>query len=334
MSMTAKHSPAPANIQGATMIPAGKFMVGYSYMNMNMSGNYLGDSRVSPEDIVTAISSSTRLSNGEQEKYRVVPTSMTAQIHMLKAMYGVTDRLNLMIMAKYIQKWMRMTTFAGKSGANVLGTSAAQTSGFGDTSIGALWRIHQDRHNHVHLNFGISLPTGSTTKTATMLSPSGKYMTMRASYGMQLGTGTYDLLPGITYTGQWAAWSWGAAYRGRFALGDNSHGYHYGALNELTGWGGYGWLPGITTSFEIDASTQGRIHGADPEINGLMQGTNPNFYGGKQVSLLGGVEISGARFGAKGTLLSIVAGGPVYQNLNGPQLGRAWQIGVNLGAMF
>lgn len=330
------HAPAPADIQGAMMIPAGKFMLGYSYMTMDMSQNYIGDSTVSPEQIVTSVPSAMAMAGmlGGKEDYRIVPTSMTGQMHMLKAMYGVTDWLNLMVMAAYERKWMRMTTFSGAMGAKVLGTSNAETAGFGDTSIGSLWRIYQDQNNHVHLNFGLSLPTGSTSETVTMLSPAGKYMTMRASYGMQLGTGTYDLLPGITYTGQLRAWSWGAAYRGRFALGDNSHGYHYGALDELTGWGGYSWLPGITTTFEIEGSVQGRIHGADPEITGLMQGTNPRFYGGTQLSLLGGLEIAGARLGLKGTQLAVTAGGPVYQNLNGPQLGRAWQAAVSLGAAF
>jgi hypothetical protein len=342
MSMPSRPSPIPANIQGAMMIPAGKFMAGYSYMSMDMANNYIGESTVSPETIVTTIPSTIPLNRmsgmsgmmSRYENYRIVPTSMTVQMQMLNAMYGVTDWLNLMVMATYERKWMRMTTFAGMNGSKVLGTSNAQTSGFGDTSIGGLGRIYQDQINHMHLTLGLSLPTGSTTETVRMLSPSGTFMKMRASYGMQLGTGTYDLLPGITYTGQSHAWSWGAAYRGRFALGDNSHGYHYGALNELAGWGGYSVLPGITTTIEIDGSIQGRIHGADPDITGLMQGTNPAFYGGKQLSLLGGLEISGMHLGLKGTQLAITAGGPIYQNLNGPQLGRSWQVGVNLGAMF
>lgn len=339
MAMPGRHAAVPADVQGATMIPAGKFMVGYSYMDMDMAGNYIGDSTVSPKDIVISVPSMMKMSGmsgmmSGYEDYRIVPTSMTAQMHMLHVMYGVTDWLNLTVMASYEQKWMRMTTFSGATGSKVLGTGNAQTSGFGDTSIGSLWRIYQDQTNHVHLNLGLNLPTGSTTETVRMLSPAGTYMTMRASYGMQLGTGTYDLMPGVTYTGQSDAWSWGAAYRGRFALGDNSHGYHYGALNELAGWGGYSWLPGITTTAEIEGSIQGRIHGADPDIMGLMQGTNPRFYGGRQLTLLGGLAISGMRFGLKGTQLAITAGGPVYQDLNGPQLGRSWQFGLNLGAMF
>jgi hypothetical protein len=76
-----------------------------------------------------------------------------------------------------------------------------------------------------------------------MLSPMGTTMTTRGNYGMQLGSGTVDVMPGITYTGHLARWSWGAAYRGRYALGDNSDGYHYGQQTEFSGWGGYTGRP-------------------------------------------------------------------------------------------
>ena len=101
----------------------------------------------------------------------------------------------------------------------------------------------------------------------TMLSPMEMmHMIMRADYGMQLGTGTVDLLPGLTYLGHIAQWSWGAVYRGRLALGDNTEGYQYGDRQEFTGWGGYSWIPGVTTTFRVEGEVDDRIHGADPKI--------------------------------------------------------------------
>ena len=35
------------------------------------------------------------------DTYRIVPTSMDMQMHMFHAMYGVTDWLNIMVMASY-----------------------------------------------------------------------------------------------------------------------------------------------------------------------------------------------------------------------------------------
>lgn len=323
------HGKTPAGVFGANMLGAGSFMLAYTPSYMSMSDNYIGSSVVSPQQIVTTIPSNMTMSQmgmTMRENYRIVPTSMDAQMHMFHAMYGVTDWLTVMAMGSYVYKSMTMTTFAGMKGTSFLGVSKASTEGAGDTMVGGLVKIYQDATNHVHVNLGLSLPSGSTTETIKMLSPMGTMMAMRASYGMQLGTGTVDFLPGITYTGHLQQWSWGAAYRGRLALDNNDQGYHYGDLHEMTAWGGYTWAPGFTTTARIAGSTQGRIHGADPQIFGLMQGTNPQFYGGQRIDVLGGIEFMGKPYGLGNTRLSVEGGAPVYQNLNGPQLGRAWQI--------
>ncbi len=157
------------------------------------------------------------------------------------------------------------------------------------------------------------------------------YMTSRASYGMQFGTGTYDMLPGLTLTSHTNNWTWGAAWHSRIPFGNNSAGYRYGNLNELTGWSGYTVSPEVTVIARITESIQGRIRGSDPMISGLMEGTNPNFYGGKRTDILGGVEIAGAPFGYKNKRLSLEVGKTVSQNLNGPQLGRTWTFNAALG---
>ena len=141
-------------------------------------------------------------------------------------------------------------------------------------------------------------------------------------------------MPGLTYTSHSDNWSWGAAWRGRLALENNAEGYHYGDLNELTAWGGYTPSPGVTFSARILESIQGSIHGSDPLISGMMQGTNPDLYGGKYTDLLAGVEIAGNPFGVKNKHLSLEAGKTVLQNLNGPQMGSSWTFNANLGMGF
>lgn len=323
------HAVTPAGVFGGGMIQAGGFMLSYTPTFMHMDDNYIGSSKVSDAAILnTRTPAPVTMMGMTVNNYRIVPTSMNVQFHMLHAMYGVTDWLNIMAMGSFVQKSMTMTTYNMK-GTAVVGSSTAQTSGVGDTTVSSLWRLYQDPIHHLHVNIGLSLPSGSTTETISMLMPTGTYMKMRANYGMQLGTGTVDFLPGATYTGRLNQWSWGVIYRGRFPLGDNSEGYHYGNLNEWSGWGGYTWIPGITTTGRIVGSVQGQIHGSDPMISGLMQGSNPLFYGGKRIDLLGGIEFDGAPLGLGPNLhLDVEGGAPVFQDLNGPQLGRAWQLTV------
>ena len=53
-----------------------------------------------------------------------------------------------------------------------------------------------------------------------MLAPNGARPTLRLPYAMQLGTGTFDLLPGLTYSGHKDAWSWGGQYSAAIRLED------------------------------------------------------------------------------------------------------------------
>lgn len=65
---------------------------------------------------------------------------------------------------------------------------------------------HSAQRHCLHFNAGLSLPTGSIDKQdATPMGPNSKL-----PYPVQLGSGTYDLLPGLTYNGQDRDLSWGA----------------------------------------------------------------------------------------------------------------------------
>src|SRR5208337_3096610 len=239
----------------------------------------------------------------------------------------------------YTEKDMSMSTYykSPMQGISPLvGTRTYTTDGLGDVSVTGLFRIYEDGVNHIHVNLGLSLPTGSTTEQMNMLTPMSltpSYMLMRATYGMQLGTGTYDLLPGLTYTADKDLWSWGAAYRGRIAL-DSDQGYHWGDTHQVTGWLGYTFIPGVTGTARIAGTVQGKIDGKDPQIFGGMQGASPANYGGERVDLFGGIEIAGHEFGLGHTRLAIEAGAPLYQNLNGPQIGENWQLNAVLAVRF
>jgi hypothetical protein len=332
----------PAGVTGAFMVPAGEGMINYTPSFMRMSGNYVGSSQVSPATIASSIFSGQTMTMSMMMKspmgmmmpmtmtmpimWRVVPSSIETQMHMLNGMYGLTDAINLMFMGAYTQKSMSMTTFAGMTGVGVLGQSSGSTEGFSDAMVGGIYRLYQDNINHLQFGLSLALPIGNQQATIQMLSPMGMYMNMRAPYAMQIGTGTVDLVPTLAYTGMMGPWSWGLMYRGRFALNYNNEGWRYGASNEITGWGGYSLFRGVTLTARVLGATQDHIHGQDISITGLAQNTNPLYYGGKHVDLFGGIEVAGAPLGLGMTVFGVEAGGPVFQELNGPQLGRAWQI--------
>ncbi len=328
----------PATLTWVMTAPAGGFMFNYNPMFMHMDGDYVGSSKLSPSTIATTIpSGQTHVMKGVTmpTMWRIIPTSMDMQMQMFNAMYGITDKLTIMASTSYVEKSMKMTSFSGMMGSTVLGQSSGATDGLGDTMFGAEYKLYQDHMNRIVVGLMVSAPTGSITRQVSMLSPmTGMNMIMRAPYGIQSGTGTWDLMPDIAYLGVLGPWSWGAAYRGRFALDNNADGWRFGDLHEFHAWGAYQWTPWFATTGHVVGTTQDHIHGADANIVGLSPMASPLDYGGQRVSLLGGVVLSGAPLGFANGSLAVEAGAPVYQHLNGPQLGQDWQVTLSVRVMF
>ena len=69
----------------------------------------------------------------------------------------------------------------------------------------------------------------------------------------------------------------------------------------------------------------GNVDGADPALNPAMVPTaDPDRRGGERIDLLAGVNLFRNEGKLKGNRISIEAGLPVYQSLDGPQLETDW----------
>jgi hypothetical protein len=327
-------SHAPIGVMGDHMHNKGEWMLSYRMMHGEMEDSRDGTSDLSPETIATTIPNRFFGNPGQPATLRMVPLRMEKDVHMVGAMYAPSDVVTLMAMGKYIDKEMEMLVFQGGAGTNTLGTTKAQSKGFGDVKMSSHIRLFENANHHVHLNAGLSLPTGSIKKSDTVLTPMNMQSKMRLAYGMQLGSGTYDVLPGLTYTGHGDKWGWGAQYMGTLRLGRNSQDYSLGNKHQVTAWGSYLFTPAVSLSARITGDTEGKIDGMDSNIMGASQTADPDNYGGKRISaslglntvVTGGV-FKGHRFSIEGTL-------PVYQNLNGPQLKRDSMIVVGWSKSF
>lgn len=317
-------APAPLGVFGVDMPAPGRVVISLLPSYTRLKGIKIGTGSVSPQYVVTNITSPYTPVGAHI--LRLAPINLDVDSQGLAAAYGLSKNIALFASTAVLEKYVNMQAFEGLSGTTSLGLKTGTTTGFGDTTVASVIRIYRDPVNQVNVNFGLSLPTGSTIDSISLLLPNGTAPFKRGFYAMQPGTGTVDALPGITYSGILRAWSWGASFRARLPFDTNAEGYRYGDLEEFNGWGGYTWLPGFETTFRINASTQSHIHGVDPGILGYAQGSDPLFYGGQQVSLYGGVILGGKQFGLPAATLALEAGVPVYQDLNGPQLARDWQV--------
>ena len=316
---------APIGVMGDHMHEKGEFMLSYRFMHMDMQGNRAGTDSIDADTIVTTVPNRFFGRPMQPPTLRIVPTSMSMNMHMFGAMYAPADWLTLMAMGMYMEKEMEHTTYMGGRGTNVRGSFRVKTDGIGDTRVSGLVRLHDGGVHRLHLNAGVSFPTGSTSKTHEILTPMGARPTVRVPYAMQPGSGTYDLLPGITYNGHSGRLYWGGQYMGTFRLGDD-HGYSLGDKHTLNAWLSYQWRPFISTSLRLQYDTLGSIEGMDPMIAGPVQTADPGNYGSDELGLNFGVNLMGQAGALAGQRLAVELYLPLRRDLNGPQMETDWTL--------
>ncbi len=133
-------------------------------------------------------------------QFMVAPLDMSMTMHMGGLMYAPSDAVTLMAMANWIDNVMNHETRMGMG-------FAAESSGLGDASLGALIGLKSEGSTRLHLNAGLSFPVGSIDRTG--VTPMSGGNAVQLPYPMQLGSGTWDVTPGITVLGMSEGWSWG-----------------------------------------------------------------------------------------------------------------------------
>ena len=325
---------APIGVMGDHYHKAGEVMFSYRFMRMSMEGNRIGTDEVPPEQIATTVPNRFFGRPMQPPTLRVVPLDMTMDMHMFGAMYAPTDWLTLMAMGMYVTKEMDHLTFQGGMGTTVLGEFTTESKGLGDTSLAALFRIFEIPGHKVHFQAGIGLPTGSIGERDQILTPMGGTPTPRLPYPMQLGSGSYELLPAATYVAGENDWRIGAQYRATLRITDSAADYRLGDAHQATAWVSYGPAPWIGVSGRATAKTQGRISGIDALIAAPVQTANPDNFGGDRIDLGVGVNLMGQTGPIKGHRLGVEFNVPVYQDLNGPQMETDWSLTVGWQKAF
>ncbi|ARN73851.1 alpha amylase [Oceanicoccus sagamiensis] len=305
-------SHGPIGVMGEHMHKEGEVMFSYRYMLMEMDGNLDGTSSVSTDEIL--------------EDYRVAPENMTMEMHMLGAMYAPSDDLTLMLMVPLINNEMdhTMQMMGGMGGMGMMmpmrSEFTTETDGVGDIKVGGLYRLNQTDDSTLILNMTLSLPTGSIDeKDVTGMSMGNK---VQLPYSMQLGSGTYDLKPGLTYTNSQPTYSWGAQTIATIRLDENDNDYSLGDRIMATAWYARPFADTFSWSLRGAYEYWGDVDGEDKKLNPMMKNmvptADPDLRGGQRVDLAAGVNWIIPGSATNRLALELIK--PVYQDLNGPQM--------------
>ncbi len=299
---------APIGVMGDHAHKTGEWMFSLRTMHMDMEGNRDGDSNVSVSEVL-----------GD---FVVAPKRMSMDMQMLGVMYAPTDTVTLMLMLPYVELEM--------DHVNRMGVEfTTRSSGLGDIKVSSITTL-KDWHNaKLLMNFGVSLPTGSNTEEG--LTPVGK---VRLPYPMQVGSGTYDFMPGLTYLAQTDTYSWGAQGIATIRTG-RDEGYRLGNRLMLTSWGAKKLSDTLSVSVRLEGETWGDVRGADRRIAQSLMPMGmgpfpsvptaiPSLRGGSQASLSVGANYYFRTGFAAGHRLALEIGAPIYQDFDGPQLETDW----------
>lgn len=288
-------------IPGAHWHWEGDVMVGYQYNQSRWSGHQSGQREVSDAEVL--------------QQFPITHERMTMHMHMLMFMYGNDDELTLMAMVPYMQMDMPHLT---RNNA----TFTTRSEGLGDVRLSAIVPIYDEYPHRIQFEGGLSLPTGKITVTDL----NGRAGTLE--YAMQLGSGTVDLRPKLTYLGQTDDLSWGAQARGVVRVGTNKRGYQQGNVIGVTAWISPAVTEEFSPSLRVDAQSWGNVRGVDSTISRSNPAAIPELQGGERVDLLLGINYAaGVDDEGCGHRFSIEGGVPIYQKLRGPQLKFEYQIG-------
>ena len=299
---------APIGVMGDHLMREGEIMLSYRFMVMDMDGNRTGTDRV---DVPLP-------------GYMVSPTRMTMDMHMLGVMYAPGDRLTLALMLPFTS--ISMDHIRNSDGLPF----TTESSGIGDVKLSVLYGLYARPGRDLLLNLAFSVPTGSIDERDDIptVPPSNAHL----PYPMQLGSGTWDLIPGLTWVHTFDRWSYGLQGLYTIRTGTNANGYTLGNKLDLSAWIARKVAASTSLSFRLNGLDWGNIDGADTRLLPMptVPTKDPNLRGGTRVDALAGINfvlpsLQSLRLAAEG-------GVPIYQDLNGPQLET--DLVFTLGAQF
>jgi hypothetical protein len=290
---------APIGVVDSYALEAGEFGFSYRYSYVHFDDMRKGTERRSTQDVL--------------QGWDETPRKRDLQRHLFGVAWAPHRRVTLSA---------ELPVFTQETHVVARGTPnqrfETESEGVGDLQLRALVPFMRKRNESLQIEFGLTAPTGSIYERDRGADGSRQ----RLPFPQQLGSGTVDILLGGTYRGRWETLSWGLVTRSTFRTYENSRNYKLGNEYEISVWLAQSWTDWMSTSLRMAWNRRDNVHPrddtrVDPELD-------PKRQAGDVLDIGPGVNfrlpwLGEPRFGVEMTW-------PYYQNLEGPQLERDWQV--------
>jgi len=284
----------------------GEFMSSYRINYMQMKGLKNDTDKVTTQDAL--------------QNYSMVPDKMTMKMHMLGVMYGINNKLTFASMLGFVEKNMQNI-----KGNNSVGKN--KVNGVSDLKLNALYQFYQHDKKRLQFNLGISLPTGSIDNKDSQ----GK----RLAYPMQIGSGSYELLPGVHYSNKINCFSYGGQINLNFRLNHNKYFYKLGDHYNATAWLAKKLNKNISISSRLDYNKNEDIEGKDSSLMiNMMPTANNSLQARESLDLLLGTNLLYSEAYLQNHRLAFEFTIPLYQKIAGPNLANNYKLTLGWQKVF
>ncbi len=294
---------------------AGAFMLGYRIADLR-DDRALRRGRAAPADDAELAAQACAPATCSTR-----PLRMGMTMHMLDLMLGLSDRASLMLMPQYMTMRMDTRLLEGQGPADPATHFGRHESGAqGDTQLHLLLALKDSADERWLLGLGVSAPTGNTGlrhRRSHQQEPGAM------DYAMQTGSGTWDLLPSLTWLGRAEPWGWGLQLAATRRLGSNDDGYTLGDRWQASGWLSRRLGPMLSATLRVSHSVDGGIRGerSGDHPQGLPADHAAN-HGGRLDELAWGLVADRLPGALQGSSVGIEWLQPLRQDVRGYQLGR------------
>lgn len=339
------------SVQGQVLTPSaamlndhmhagGEVMIGLRFERQVYSGtNRRGTEDIDDADVLAA---------GFTSRARRMQMDMV----MLDLMFAPTDDITLMVMPHYMWHRMEMVGIDPANTGMAMGHGMSHggatghgghgghggipfgevhehsTDGFGDTLVSASYRLANSSALRAHATLGVWVPTGAVDRT----NPDGTFV----HYGMQPGSGTWDVEPALTVSGKSGGMGWGAQASYRWRTEDaNESGFAFGDRARATAWLSHAASRDFGLTARAEYTHEGPIlgHYNGPHNHSAPPDRQAN-YGGDIVQAGLGVNwllpVGTSHRPQLGAEFLV----PLYQDLNGIQVPRDWSFAIAIAQTF
>ncbi len=309
----------PISLTESLTLPAGEFQLSVKYVSDRFKGLGLGSDSLTLNEALAF--------------FTVAPTEMVSRGAEVNLMVGLTRHLTLSATGTFVQKKMNMVV-ADPGNPNLYWIGQTESMGPEDVKVSALYNVFDQGGVRVHFQGGVSIPLGLIDfddATLDPLNPGSGVSEVQLPYQQQLGSGTFDALPGVTATVQNEVASLGFQAKAVIRFTENNRGWTLGDVYTGTLWGAYKASDWASASVGARYTSWGNVEGFDeilltstdlaydsPAYNGLQSGSRIEIPLGLNFFLSEG-RFQGHRFGIEFLV-------PVDQSLNYTQFRRDWNV--------